>query len=39
VIELEFCEGKRMRADILTKGESGRVFNEMAGGDFEYIDT
>ena len=30
-IELEYCEGKRMRADILTKGVSGRVFNEMAG--------
>ena len=30
-IELEFCEGKRMKADILTKGVSGRVFNEMTG--------
>ena len=30
-IELEYCEGKRMKADILTKGVSGRVFNEMAG--------
>ena len=29
-IELEYCEGKRMKADILTKGVSGRVFNEMA---------
>ena len=30
-IEVEYCEGKRMRADILTKGVSGKVFNEMAG--------
>ena len=29
-IDIEYCEGKRMKADILTKGLSGRVFNEMA---------
>jgi len=29
-IDIEHCEGKRMKADILTKGVSGRVFNEMA---------
>jgi hypothetical protein len=29
-IDLEYCEGKKMRADILTKGISGKGFSELA---------